>query len=315
MPAILNTWRRALLALSLGLMLTMPAAALAGPMVLIHPPPENVGDLRHVYYWDVLEAAMKATRPSWGDYRIETFPVPMNFRRAAAEVAAGDAGKINIVARATNSDLERRLLSIPLPLDKGLLGYRVFLVMPSVQARLDKEVRTLDDLRRFTIGQNTAWTDVRILENNLFKVITTDSYDGLFPMLGAGRFDLLARGVFEVLPEWNAYRGAVPGMAIERNLILSYPMARFFFVPRTEQGARMAKRITEGLLLMQKSGEFDRLYRGYKAALLDELNLSGRKVFRLENPEFSRQAPPLDDPFWWDHLTPELAPPVERAPR
>lgn len=272
----------------------------------VYPPPEIRGDQRHAYYWDLLAAALEANRGRYGDYELVAYDTPMNFARAATEVESGDRGRVNIVARATNLDLEARLRPVPLPLDKGLLGYRLFLIMPEMQERLD-QVRSLDDLRQFSIGQATPWTDVKILEAGGFRLVLANDYEGLFKMLGARRFDLFSRGLNEIHSEWLAQKDNVPGMVIERGLVLHYPMPRYFFVPRTEQGARMAERIEDGLRRLARSGEFERRYQAYKRAMVADLNLAGRRVIRLPNPQLSALAP-VGDKFWWDDLAVELAP-------
>lgn len=289
------------------LLLGSLSAPASEPMHFIHPPPENASDKRHTYYWEILEAALQATRVQYGDYRITSYGIPMNFQRAVAEVEAGEKGRINIVSRATNLDLEARMRAIPIPLDKGLLGYRLFLIMPETQARLDK-VQTLDDLKQFTIGQASTWTDTKILSDNKFKLELADNYEGLFKMLGIRRFDLFSRGVIEIQGEWMAHKNTVPGLSIEKNLVLAYPMPRYFFVPKNKEGEKMAARIEAGLRLLAKSGEFERRYQAYKKLVLADLNLSGRKVFRLTNTQLSDKAPPFSDKFWWDDLSAELAP-------
>jgi hypothetical protein len=281
-------------------------AALAQPMRFIHPQPESATDGRHTYYWQLLEAALQANRAQYGDFELRAYEHPMNFARAAAELAAGDGGRVNIVARATNLELEARLRPIPIPLDRGLLGYRLFLILAEQQPRLDA-VRTLDELKRFSIGQSTPWTDVKILQANGFSLVLANDYEGLFEMLGARRFELFSRGVNEVRDEWLAHREAIPGLAIERGIVLHYPMPRYFFVPRTAQGERMAQRVQDGLQRLARSGEFERRYQAYKRLVLDGVELSGRRVFTLPNPQLSALAP-VADRFWWDDLAAELAP-------
>lgn len=283
------------------------AARAAEPMHFIHPPPENVSDKRHSYYWEILEAALQSNRSKYGDYRITSYGMPMNFQRAVAEVEAGGKGRVNIVSRATNLDLETRLRAIPIPLDKGLLGYRMFLIMPETQGRLDK-VQTLDELKQFTIGQASVWTDTKILGDNNFKLVLADNYEGLFQMLGIRRYDLFSRGVIEIHAEWQAHKAQIPGLSIEKSMVLAYPMPRYFFVPRNKEGEKMAERIEDGLRRLARSGEFERRYKAYKKLVLADLELSGRKVFRLTNTQLSDKAPPLSDKFWWDDLAAELAP-------
>ena len=284
------------------LLLVLCASAHAETMNFVHPPPEAAGDERHLYYWQLLEAALASNQEQFGDNTVKSFDSPMTFQRAAAEVETG-TGRVNIVSRATNLDLEKRLRPIRIPLDKGLLGARIFLVMPEVQARLN-QISTLDELRRFTIGQSSAWTDTRILQDAGFKLVLTDAYLPLFSMLGAGRFDLFSRGAIEIDSEWRANREKVPWLMIEKKFLLYYPMPRYLFVPRTVDGDRMAARIEDGLKRLRRSGEFERRYQAWKKLVLKDLQLGGRTVYKLRNPELSPETP-LSDKYWWDDLSSE----------
>ena len=288
------------------LLCVLCAAACADPMRFVYPPPEAPGDERHLYYWQLLDAALASNRDQYGDYTMASFALPMTFQRAAAEVESG-GGRVNIVSRATNLDLEKRLLPVRIPLDKGLLGVRLFLIMPETQPRLD-QVRTLADLRQFTIGQSSSWSDVAILRAAGFRLVLANAYTPLFSMLAARRFDLFSRGAIEIESEWASHRDSVPGLMIEKRLLLHYPMPRYFFVARTPAGERMAQRIDDGLQRLRRSGEFERRYQAWKKLVLKDLELSGRTVFRLPNPELS-PATPLADKYWWDDLAAEVGAP------
>ena len=286
------------------------SAVAAQPMRFVYPPPEVPGDERHTYYWQLLDAVLASNRERYGDYVLSPFATAMTFQRATAEVEAGGQ-RVNIVSRATSLDFERRMLPIRIPLDKGLLGARLFLIMPETQERLDR-VRTLDDLRQFTIGQSTAWTDTRVLTSAGFKLVLADGYTPLFGMLAARRFDLFARGAIEIQSEWLINRNEFPGLSIDRRLLLYYPMPRYFFVPRTREGERMAQRIEDGLQRLRRSGEFERRYQAWKKYVLKDLDLSDRVVLRLPNPELSPETP-LADSYWWDDLAADVDKPG--APR
>jgi hypothetical protein len=287
------------------------AWARAATMNFVYPPPETANDQRHLYYWQVLDAALAVTRDKYGDYNLQPYGTAMTFPRAVAEVESG-RGRVNIVARATNLDLEKRLLPIPIPIDKGLLGNRLLLIMPDTQSRLD-QVRTLSDLSRFSIGQASSWTDVAVLRASGLTVVTADDYEGLFQMLSARRFDLFSRGVNEIESELASHRTRLPGLMIDRSLMLQYPMPRYFFVPRTAEGEHMAARIREGIARLVKSGEFERRYQAYKKLILGDLDLAGRRVLKLPNPELSPLAP-LADKYWWDDLSSETAPRLPAKP-
>lgn len=269
----------------------------------VYPAPENPHDQRHTYYWELLDAALAANRDQFGPYRLSAYDAPMNFSRAVAEVESGK-GRVNIVARATNLELEKRLRPIPIPLDKGLLGFRIFMIRKDSQAALSK-VRTLDELKQFRQGMSPQWTDSRIMAKLGFPLELQDNYEGLFRMLMAKRFDLLSRGINEAGAELKAHADAMPELAVEKDLLLHYPMPRYYFVPRTEEGRKMAQRIEDGLQRLRRSGEFERRYQIYKKAVLADVHLAGRRVFELNNPELSSLAP-LNDPYWWETLAPEL---------
>ncbi len=122
-------------------------------------------------------------------------------------------------------------------------------------------------------------------------------------MLAARRFDLFSRGAVEIEAELASHRAL--GLMIDRQVLLHYPMPRYFFVPRTPEGERMALRIEDGLWRLRRSGEFERRYQAWKKLVLKDLELSGRIVFRLPNPELSPETP-LADKYWWDDLASEV---------
>jgi hypothetical protein len=226
------------------------------PLEVIRQGPESPGDKRDDYYWQLLDIALKRTIPRWGDYRIVGAPM-MNGLRAVEQL---EFNKLNIIARTTAQQLEVSLRPIRIPLDKGLLGYRVFLIRREMQRRLDR-VRTLEDLKQFSIGQtDDYWTDVAILRNSGFKVVAGDRYEGLFSMLSAGRFDLFSRSVAEVADELQTRQQQFPDLVIEQGLLLYYPMPRYFFVRRDAAGEQLALRIEDGFNMMIKDGSFDRMF-------------------------------------------------------
>ncbi|QNM97658.1 hypothetical protein [Chitinimonas koreensis] len=286
------------------LLLVASAAGLAGaePMRYVLPAPEGAADKRYEYYQSLLAAALEATRDKWGDYVLERHDLPMNAARATAEMLAGHAP--TVLVRTTSVELEKTLRPIRIPLDKGLTGYRLFLIMQPTQARLDG-VHDLAALRRFSIGQEVRWTDVGILRAAGFEVVTGDGYAGLFGMLRAGRFALFSRGANEIAAELASHAPQLPGLAIERQLLLYYPLPRYFFVAPDEAGRRLGERIEDGLRQLIRSGEFDRRYRVYKRDVLGGVKLNGRRLFRIPNPTLPAETP-LDDPALWDDLRDEI---------
>ncbi|QDQ28557.1 hypothetical protein FNU76_20600 [Chitinimonas arctica] len=285
------------------LLACLALGTLAEPLRLSYLPAQNPNDKRYQYYWDLLSAALRANESQYGSFALQAGPEVMSPPRAAVEIARGDGG-INVMVRTTSAELEKQLLPIRIPLDKGLTGYRLFLIRPQTQAKLEK-VRTLSELARFGIGQDRQWVDTQILRAAGLQVVEGEGYAGLFRMLQADRFPLFSRGVNEIGDEYKVQRQGGADVAIEQALLLYYPLPRYFFVARTPEGELLAKRIENGLHKLIQTGEFERRYLDYKRLVLDGLQLSGRRVFRIANPTLSADTP-LARTAWWDELGPEL---------
>ncbi|HEX6833799.1 MAG TPA: hypothetical protein VF132_09740 [Rudaea sp.] len=291
-----------------------PSIARAAPvkeMVYLHIGPESPEDHRYDYHWQVLREALEKTAPTYGPYRIE----PAQFMSEERQVfeLARQSGKLTVLLRGDTLEYARAFECVCIPVDKGLLGYRVFLIRGEDQARLTKET-TLDDLRRFTIGQGNGWKDIGILRENGLNVMAGGDYSGLFAMLANRRFDLFSRGVEEVLDEYAQRRQQFPSIAIEKNLMLYYPIARYFWFARSDAGRDLAARVREGMTVMIDDGSFERLFEAAHANLFENLHLAERKRFVLHNPTAAPDAP-LDDPrYWYQPLRSGTTLPTSRTP-
>ena len=259
------------------------------------------------YYWDLLEAALKVTKPKYGPYKVGTSPKQMN--PARAERSLMNSKEITLLVRATSREREEVLLPIRIPVDKGLIGYRLFLIQRATQDRLDS-VRTVNDLKSFSIGQGIQWIDTDIMRAAGLNIQSGGSYESLFLMLAAGRFDIFSRGINEIGVEFNTHAAAIPDLMIEKNLLLYYPLPRYFFFARTPEGELLAKRVEEGLRMMMKNGEFERRYQLFKREMLAGLSIAGRRLLTIDNPLLSVETP-LADRELWDTLEKELKAPAK----
>lgn len=284
------------------LALSLPLLVAAQPMRYVYPPPESGTDVRMNYYWELLQATLDETAHKWGPYTLTPSSRQMNAARA--EILLTNSSDITVMARTTSLAGEQVLNPIRIPLDKGLTGYRVFLIKADTQPRLDT-VRTQAQLQTFSIGQGAMWVDADILRAQGFTVVTSPTYEQLLPMLDSDRFDLFSRGVNEVGPELNAGNKVYPGLAIENKMLLYYPLPRYYFFARNPEGEKLSQRVEEGLRLLMKSGKFERRYRAFKKSLLSDLNLAGRRVFTLTNPYLPPETP-LTERGLWDTLEAEL---------
>lgn len=273
------------------------AAVPDGAMSYIYNGPESKSDNRYRYHWSVLKAALDATSKKWGAYTLKPSPF-MNELRQVIEMQSA-RGLINTMVLDTTVELEQRLLPVRIPVDKGLLGYRVFLIREGDQAKFSK-VQTLDDLRRFSIGQGADWSDTSIFRAAGFNVVTGNAYEGLFGMLEAGRFDAFGRGVTEVLPELAEFSAKAPSMVIENDLLLYYPLPVYFWFPKTDDGVRRAKRVEEGMRIILAQGDLDKLFLAEYADTLKQLNLKRRRLFKIDNQLLPNGNPFLNKAWLFD---------------
>ena len=290
--------RLVLLTMALAAVFSTPAQASTPPLIVIHPAPESAGDNRYGYYWQLLDQALRETRRDFGPYVIRQASQPMNEARVVHELSGG-SGSITVALHGNVSEWEQRLLPVRFPLDKGLLGYRVFLIRKQTQPAFDP-VNTLADLRRFTIGQGRNWQDVTILRNAGLNVMEGEDYAGLFDMLGTGRFDLFSRSVTEVGSEVESHRRAHPDLVIERHLILYYPLTRYFYFARSTAGRALARRISIGLERMRKDGTFDKMFRRFVKPFDAEIKFTHRTLISIDNPLLTPEPPTNRRELWYD---------------
>jgi hypothetical protein len=255
--------------------------------VVIYPRSESPLDTQYVYDYELLRKALDATVSSHGPYELRASDVGMNQAWAGDEIAAG-SGRVNIFARSTAAEHEQRFLPVRIPLDKGLVSWRVFLIRGDMQEKF-AGIDTLKELQAYSVGSFPTWADTRILAAGGFKVVTGDSYEGLFKMLVDRRFDFFSRSADEAYREWDERRARLPDMKVEQHLLLHFPTTRFFFVQRSDEGSKLAARIEEGLNRMIADGSFEAHFQRYKGPLIARARLKARRVFHIDNPYMSAE--------------------------
>jgi ABC-type amino acid transport substrate-binding protein len=276
-----------------------PASASATAPASIVYPLDGPGTYRYYdYEWAVLHTAMQKTEARYGPYTLRQNEQPMSPARADQELLL-PRGQINIIVRATDAGLEREFLPVRLPVDRGLLGNRVFLVREADLPRF-AAVRTLDDLRRLRAGLGYDWADLAIVQAAGIPTVTSHSYEGLFTMLMAGRFDFFSRALDEAAREYDERHARMPQLALEPTLLLRYPLPRYFFLRRDAEGRKLAARIADGLEIMIKDGSLDALFQQYKHELIERNGLTKRRVISIPNPTLSRETPLGRSELWYD---------------
>jgi len=295
-----KTPRASLLVAAIAVTFLHAAPAAKNVMTYVYHAPESSLDVRYLYHWEILRTALEKTRPKWGDYLMLPSQ-QMTEQRQAFELKHA-TGKLTVMYLSTTPDFEHNLIPIHIPVDKNLGGYCVFLIRKG-ELRRFANVRTLDDLRKFSYGLGLGWIDVGILMSNHFNVVTGSSYDGLFEMLVNKRFDIFLRAATEVLDEYDERKSRLKDLAIEPSILFYYPLPMYFWFPKNDEGRRLAARAEEGMRMMIADGTYDRIFDRYQRRKIETLRLKERHLFMIANPNVGPETPFADKKLWFDPQT------------
>jgi ABC-type amino acid transport substrate-binding protein len=274
----------------LACMLLAWQVAAVGAEVIRFPKPESENDHRMNYAVQLLHLALSKTGT---EYRIQTARVAMNQDRAVLEIEAGRT--IDIAPLPISAEREARLLPIRIPLYKGAMGWRIGLIHKGDQERLAR-VNTLQDLKGVRLAQGPEWPDTKILQANGISVITAPTYEGLFKMLEAKRFDYFPRDPMEI---WDEQANHADTLVVEPHLALHYYQDAYFMVNR--KNTRLAQVIRDGLERAIRDGSFDKLFQQYFGEQIRKAQLGTRTVIELQNPLLSPEETPSNRPeLWYD---------------
>ena len=261
-------WRHLLLIA----VLLLPQFASAD-IVVHYPRPESAPDERSRYTQKLLELVLQR---AYITYRVELNPVRMQQGRAIVRLKNNQG--IDVLSTMTSTEREQEMLPIRIPIDKGLIGWRLLLVNKAHAAKF-KSVTTLDDLKKLTAGQGNDWPDLRIMRANGLNVYGTSNYDSLFNMLESERIDYFPRSVTEIWSELDLYQQR---LTVEPSIALRYPTAIYFFVRKGN--TRLATDIREGLEKMIADGAFERLFQEHFGDTIRRSRFKDRHIFELNNP-------------------------------
>lgn len=253
-----------------------PAAA-AGVLHVIYPrieerPPDDYG-------YQVLDLALAK---SGVPYTLGMSEQKMNQERARLML---EQGQISVLDSGTSPEFEARYDAVYFPLDRGLSGYRLFLIHRD-RAEAFARVRTVDDLRKLNAGQGPGWADTLLLQRAGI-VVKTAEFESLFRMVNAKRIDFFPLGADEIYGLRERYLVSAPALVVESRLALHYPFARLFFVRKGDQPLRDA--LLAGLQKAHADGSLARLLEADMRfrANLERAGLKTRAILQIDNPNLT----------------------------
>lgn len=256
---------------------------------ITYPRPITDFDQRNQYPVKLLSLALDQTGVN---YRLEPSEKVMEHHRSIAQLA--ENREISVVWIMTSAEHEEKLRPIRIPVFKGLIGWRMFMIKQQQKARF-KNVSNLQQLAQLKPIQVLDWADTKILQSNGFDVVTPRNYGEIFTMLNLGQGDFLPRSMVEI---WSEFNSGIVGedIIIEPTLGVRYPAAMYFFV--NAKNKTLARLITDGLEKAIETGEFDTLFNLEFNDIIKQAKLKDRFFYELDNPLLPPKTP-LDRKELW----------------
>lgn len=244
---------------------------------------------RDVYFHRLLDMAL---RESGRRYTLVKVPLP-EFKESRSEHflldQTYDVHWLNVTSKR-----EKSLLSVPVPLYKGLIGWRALFIREGDQAAFDG-ISSVEQLQTKVLVQGYDWADTPLLKAVGFNVEMSTNWEGVFEMLRLGRVDCFPRSIIEIWAEQQSNEAR--GLEVESQLILHYPAAYFFFVRKNN--LPLAEALTIGLDKLIASGQFDALFNEFFAEHIARAKVEGRTILSIPNVDAESFLPLERNELWY----------------
>jgi hypothetical protein len=240
------------------------AAGLTEPMIVSHLQLSGY-DAHYAYRYQLIKNVLEITRADYGDYQLRPYKSVTTSARNAQLMSEGK--QLNLYWTSPGTPVaSAAVIEIPLDILNGLLGYRVCLINQDAATDLSK-VKDVQTLASIKIGQ-ALWSDRAVYRANQLAIVDAPTFDSLFMMLSAKRFDCI------------------------------YPV--YFYV--SKKHPFLAQRMAMGLKKMKSNGDFDRLFYKFHAENLERLQLQQRNQICLKSPYQQEHEPCTRPPAYPDGL-------------
>lgn len=234
---------------------------------------------------------MLALRRSGTDYEIQPAAETMPQVRCLRLLAEGNG--LDVAWSVATGERDRQLRPIRIPIDRGLIGWRVLLIH-SGDTRF-ASVTSLRDLAEFIGVQGHDWPDFALLRSNGLNIASGYDYEGMFQMLARQHVDYFPRALSEVGEELRSHSDSP--IQLERHLLLHYPSALYFFVNRDNE--TLAADIEHGLEASIRDGSLVALFDATYRDSIRMANLPGRLRIELDTGNLGAELPLERSELWF----------------
>jgi hypothetical protein len=276
-------------------LLLFPALLVAAEIKELRlPKPRTMEGSAYVYFTGLIQKALEKGANGRPVPRLVA-TIEMSEDRMVRELRAGRT--IDIFWLGGSRHRGQGLLLVPVPLERGLVGYRQFIIRKERVADFDA-VESLADLAKFTACQGAQWGDSAILRDANLALVTSVNFESLFKQLVAGRCDYFPRGIHQGKGEMASRSARYPDLMVYEPLILHYPHASYLYLHPSNKA--LAQWLQDGLEKMIDDGELFAYMREQEHTrrafpLHDQRNTRFLMIPNHDLPEFSDE----QNPRYW----------------
>lgn len=218
-----------------------------------------------------------------------------NERRNVHQVSSGKTHMDMMPATPLRLQLVRegKLRMIVVPLDRGILGYRVNILLENRKDML-ANVRSSADLANFVMGQNEGWMDAEIYRAAGISTKEVRNWsDGQFAhQMGMGFIDLFPLGLEETFSYFLPhFRKHYPQLTVDAHILVRYPWFRFVWITPTPEGDALYAALVRGFDSIVKDGTFLKVWKQHRA-VPDAALFAARQIIEIANPYYGDDVVP-----------------------
>ena len=186
---------------------------------------------------------------------------------------------------------------VPVPLVKGLLGYRMMITHQD-HIPLLTNINNISDLKHVSLCQGSHWPDTDILLAAGLTVMPNPVYENMFKQVAKKRCTAFPRGINEAHSEWQSRRESMPELALYRDLLIYYPFPMYFFVK--SGNTELKQLIHQGLERAIDDGSFQAFMEQHPTTrhLFPLSNWDRVPIIQLPNPFLSDDIDIYDRRYW-----------------
>ena len=232
--------------------------------------------------FDFIELALAKAESKFGRYTIETLPAS-NIEQAF-DLLNTPTG-LDLIVSGVEKSRELQAYPIYVPLDRGLLGFRLCLINKR-SVDVFSAIGTAEEFneRNLPIFVKQQWPDRGIYENNGFLVQGFSELTSLTNALSGDSNACFSRSLIEIDFDAAKYQD----LKIEESIAFIYPLADIIYVNKAN--TRLQAALEYGLNKAIEDQSYYQLFNKHYESVLQQHSFYFRKMFLMKNDEISAKA-------------------------